>query len=196
MFYGKGDNPALIMSPIPLPPGGFFTTFQGGYRIRKFKIEGTVTPDGTVYIGGRPEKPMYLLNICKLQKIFGWNVFPPPPDHPGQPGILKIGRRGNEWTMEATSHNNVSDMNYETLIYKTDRKFNMVKGCKIYCSKEPQATSASIEPQEEKAKWIASATSPRRFWWSKSTRMGTGNSIGGSRAKVRTWLPFHPPWGE
>ncbi len=157
VFYGKGDNPVMMMSPIPLPPGGFFATFQGGYRIRKFKIEGTVTPDGTVYIGGRPEKAMYLLNVYMLQKLYGWNVFPPPPDHPGQPGILKIGKRGNEWTMEATSHNNVSDMNYETLIYKTDRKFNMVKGCKIYCSKEPEATSATIDPKFEKLKCGVSA---------------------------------------
>lgn len=157
VFYGKADNPALMMSPVPLPPGGFFATFQGGYRIRKFKIQGTVMPDGTVSIGGRPEKPLYLLNIYMWQKIYGWNVFPPPPDHPGQPGILKIGKRGTEWTMEGTSHNNVSGMNYETVIYKTSRKFNMVKGCKIYCSKEPMAQSMGIEKKVEEAKCGASA---------------------------------------
>jgi len=137
VFYGKADNKATMFMPLLLPPGGFFATFQGGYRIRKFQVEGVVTPDGTVYIGGRPEKPMYLLNVYMLQKIYGWNVFPPPADDPGKPGLLQTGKRGEFWTMEAERYNTVSGMNYETLIFKTDEKFNMAKGCKIFCSQEP-----------------------------------------------------------
>lgn len=137
VFYGKADQYATMMMPLPMPPGGFFATFPGGYRTRKFKVEGVLTPNGTVYIGGRPEKPMYLLNVYMFQKIYGWNVFPPPAGEPAKPGVLSIGKQGDRWTMEATRYNTVSGMKYETLIYKTDQKFEMVKGCKIYCQLEP-----------------------------------------------------------
>jgi hypothetical protein len=51
---------------------------------------------------------------------------------------------GGEWTMEAISHNNVSGMNYETVIHKTSRRYNMLNGCKIYSSRAPMEQSASV----------------------------------------------------
>ena len=147
VFYGKADQYATMMMPIPVPPGGFFATFPGGYRTRKFKVEGTVTPDGSVYIGGRPTKPMYLLNVMMFQKIYGWNVFPPPANNVPKYGILHIGKRGDQLTMEATATIAASGMTFETLIFKTDERFNMVKACKIYCQEEAikGAKSAKID---------------------------------------------------
>lgn len=150
VFYGKADNYAAMMLPLPLPPGGFFATFPGGYRTRKFKVEGVVTPSGTVYIGGRPEKPMYLLNVYMFQKIYGWNVFPPPVNDPAKPGILQIGKKGSYWTMEGGNTNAFSGMKYETLIYKTNTKFEMVKGCKIYCQEKPVEVKPTAKLDEVK----------------------------------------------
>jgi len=145
VFYGKGDNPASMMLPLPMPPGGFFATFPGGYRVRKFDVGGQVLPDGSVYIGGRPEKEMYLLNVYEFQKIYGWNVFPPPVDHPGMPGELRISKQGTRWAMVGERTNKVSGMSYETTIFRSGSPFAMVKGCKILC---PQSgVEKSVKPK-------------------------------------------------
>jgi len=151
VIYDKADVAATMMMPgIPFVPGGFFATFPGGYRLRKFDVKGQVMPDGTVYIGGRPEKPMYLLNVWMIQKIYGWNVFPPPANDPAKPGVLKIGKRGDTWSMEAFRQNAVSGMAYETVIYKTTKKYNMVKGCRVQCDSE-----AKLKDAEKKCSFTA-----------------------------------------
>jgi len=133
VFYGKADNMMGMMVPLPMPPGGFFATFPGGYRVRKFEVRGQVEPDGSVFVGGRPEKEMYLLNVYEFQKIYGWNVFPPPENDPGAPGELRISKQGARWVMIGERTNKVSGMRYETTVFKSDRPFSMAKGCTILC---------------------------------------------------------------
>jgi tetratricopeptide (TPR) repeat protein len=139
VIYDKADAYATMMLPLPVPPGGFFATFPGGYRVREFDIEGVVQPDGTVLIGGRSMKPMMLLNVYAFTKVYPWNVFPPPADDASKPGVLQIQRHDGTWTMEATRRGIKTGMNYQTVIYKTRQKRNMVKCCRVYCEKPVEA---------------------------------------------------------